>query len=70
MLRRVAVMVPVLIFVLLVGVTGLPGTINIGELSFMCLLVTSNPLKPTGYHMYRQFNIHKFHVLPTQCVCE
>jgi len=23
--------------------------------------------KPTGYYIYRQFNIHKFYVLPTQC---
>jgi hypothetical protein len=33
MLQRAAVMVPVLIFVLLVAVTGLPDTINIGEFS-------------------------------------
>jgi hypothetical protein len=70
MLRRAAVMVPVLVFVLLVTVTGLPGTINIGEFSFMCLLVISNPLKPAGYHMYHQFNIHKFHVLLTKYFCE
>ena len=42
-----------------------------------------NPVKPSGYYMYRQwslyvppvvtictarFNIHKFYVLPTQCI--
>ena len=25
-----------------------------------------DPLKPSGHYMYRQFNIHKFNVLPTQ----
>jgi len=28
-----------------------------------------NPLKPSGYYMYHQFNIQQFNVLPTQCVC-
>jgi hypothetical protein len=27
-----------------------------------------NRLKPSGYFTYRQFNTHKFYVLPTQCV--
>jgi len=27
-----------------------------------------NPLKPSGRYMYHQFNIHKFYVLPTQCI--
>jgi hypothetical protein len=27
-----------------------------------------NPLKPSGYYMYRQFNIQQFYVLPTQCI--
>ena len=26
------------------------------------------PSKPTGHYMYRQFNIHIFYVLPTQCI--
>jgi len=25
-------------------------------------------LKSSGHYMYQQFNIHKFYVLPTQCV--
>jgi len=29
--------------------------------------VRFNPLKPSDYYMYHQFNIHKFYVLPTQC---
>jgi hypothetical protein len=24
---------------------------------------------PSGYYMYCQFNIHKFYVRPTQCIC-
>jgi len=27
-----------------------------------------NCLKPSGYYMYHQFNIHKFYVLSTQCI--
>jgi len=27
-----------------------------------------NTLKPSGHYMYRQFNIHKFYVLPTHCI--
>jgi hypothetical protein len=27
-----------------------------------------NSLKPSGYCMYRQFNIQQFYVLPTQCI--
>ena len=27
-----------------------------------------NLLKPTGYVMYRQFNIQQFYVLSTQCI--
>jgi hypothetical protein len=27
-----------------------------------------NHLKPSGYYTYHQFNIHKFYVLPTQCI--
>jgi len=27
-----------------------------------------NRWQPSGYYMYRQFNIHKFYVLPTQCI--
>ena len=27
-----------------------------------------NPLKPSGYYMYHQFNIQQFHVLPTHCI--
>jgi len=26
-----------------------------------------SPLKPSGHYMYRQFTIHQFYVLPTQC---
>jgi hypothetical protein len=29
-----------------------------------------DPLKTSGNYMYHQFNIHKFHVLPTQCICD
>jgi hypothetical protein len=28
-----------------------------------------NPSKPSGHYMYHQFNIHKFHVLLTLCIC-
>ena len=28
-----------------------------------------NPLEPSGYYIYHQFNIHKLYVLPTHCVC-
>jgi hypothetical protein len=28
-----------------------------------------NPLQPSGHYMYHQFNIHKFYVLPTHCIC-
>ena len=31
------------------------------------ILKHANPLKPSGYYMYHQFNSHKFYVLPTQC---
>ena len=24
--------------------------------------------RPSGYYIYHQFNIHKFYVLPTQCI--
>jgi hypothetical protein len=27
-----------------------------------------DPLSPSGHYMYHQFNIHKFYVLPTQCI--
>jgi len=27
-----------------------------------------NPLQPSGYYTYHQFNIHQFYVLPTQCI--
>jgi len=27
-----------------------------------------NHLKPSGHYMYRQFNIHKLYVQPTQCI--
>ena len=27
-----------------------------------------NPLKSSGYFIYRQFNIQQFYVLPTQCI--
>ena len=30
--------------------------------------IKHSPLKPSGHYMYHQFNIHKFHVLPTQCI--
>jgi hypothetical protein len=29
--------------------------------------IQMNPLKPSGHHMYHQFNIHKSNILPTQC---
>ena len=29
---------------------------------------TINSVKPSGYYMYRQFNIQQFYVLPTQCI--
>ena len=31
-----------------------------------CLYIIQGPLMPGGYYMYHRFNIHKFHVLPTQ----
>ena len=27
-----------------------------------------NPLTPSGYYMYHQFNIQQFYVLPPQCI--
>jgi hypothetical protein len=27
-----------------------------------------NPFMRSGYYTYHQFNIHKFYVLPTQCI--
>ena len=27
-----------------------------------------NLLKPNGHYMYQQFNIHKFYILPAQCI--
>ena len=27
------------------------------------------PILHSGHYMYRQFNIQRFHVLPTQCFC-
>ena len=27
-----------------------------------------DPLKPSGYYMYQQFNIQQFYVLPTRCI--
>jgi len=27
-----------------------------------------NRVQPSGHYMYRQFNVHKLYVLPTQCV--
>jgi len=32
-------------------------------------IIYFNPLKPSGHYMYRQFNIQKFHALPTQYMC-
>jgi hypothetical protein len=29
----------------------------------------TDPSKPSGHCTYRQLNIHKFYVLPTQCIC-
>ena len=31
-------------------------------------LTCLNLLKPAGHYMYRQFNIKKSYVLPTQCI--
>ena len=31
-----------------------------------CCIIT--PLELSGHYMYQQFNIHKFYVLPTQCI--
>ena len=32
------------------------------------LILDIKLLKPTGYYMYRQFNVQQFYVLPTQCI--
>ena len=32
----------------------------------VCYCEFFNDLKPSGHYMYRQFNTHKFYVLPTQ----
>jgi len=32
------------------------------------MAVKSKLLKHSGYCIYRQFDIHKFYVLPTQCI--
>ena len=39
--------------------------------SFRLAAVGSNvdQAEPNGHFMYRQFNIQKFCVLPTQCIC-
>jgi len=31
-------------------------------------MLISNPLKPSGHYMYRQFHIQQFYVLPTQFI--
>jgi hypothetical protein len=38
------------------------------SVSLSTLVSLINPLKPTGYFMSTRFNIHKFYVLPTQCI--
>ena len=38
------------------------------SLSCRLYLIYFNPLKPSGHYTYHQFNIHKFYVLPTQCI--
>ena len=50
--------------------------LKIFKFDFMCIISSIetrrkfNPLKPTGYFMYRQFNIQQFYVLSTQCIYE
>jgi hypothetical protein len=56
-------MVPVLLFVLLVAVVGLPDTINIGEFNFMCLLAITNLSSSVATLCAARFNIQKFCVL-------
>jgi len=31
-------------------------------------ICVTNPLKPSGHYMYHHFNIHRFCVLPAQCI--
>jgi hypothetical protein len=31
-------------------------------------LNSDHPFKPSGHYMYHRFNLHKFYVLPTQCI--
>jgi len=37
-------------------------------ISWLFWSVGFNSLKPSGYYIYRQFNIQQFYVLPTQCI--
>jgi hypothetical protein len=38
---------------------------EIGLEKFGDFMADINPLTPSGYYMYHQFNIQQFHVLPT-----
>ena len=37
-------------------------------LDTVCCLGFFKPLKPSGYHMYRQCKVQQLHVQPTQCI--
>jgi hypothetical protein len=37
--------------------------------NFMFCTIEEVVKNPSGHCMYHQFNIHKFYVLPTQCIC-
>jgi hypothetical protein len=41
---------------------------EIGLEKFGDCMADINPLTPSGYYMYHQFNIQQFHVLPTQYI--
>jgi len=32
------------------------------------IFLSLNPSKASGHYMYHKFNIHKFYILPTQCI--
>jgi hypothetical protein len=50
------------------------GSSNVSDSRVTALLFVKNlhcwfnPQKPSGHYMYHQFNIHKYYILPTQCI--
>jgi len=42
--------------------------ISLYSFNWLVFIKNCNPLKPSGYYMYRQFNIQQLSVPPTQCI--